>query len=73
MVVLTWSEEVSEEVLVKHILTGAQAFSWEGVLLGLLLGQSEVTGAALKAKVKANKVDATLECEDCEEWEEVSL
>ena len=39
----------------------------------LEVSDEEECDEKLEAKVKATKVDATLECEDCEDHEEVTL
>ena len=72
-VILTWSEEGSEEVLDEDFLKGGEVFTQVGAWLALLLGRNKVRYAALEAMAKSTKANATLEFEDYEEYEEVTL
>ena len=61
--VLTWSEEG----LGKYFLTGRKVFAKVGAWWDLLLVQNYAWDKALEAKVKSDKADTTLECEEHEE------
>ena len=61
-VLLTWSEEGSEEGIGEYFLIVGQVFEQEGTWWDLLLGRSEMWDAVVEDKAKAIEDDATVEC-----------